>query len=133
MTGHTIVEKVKTLITPIIEGQELELVDVEFKRRGHLQYLRIFIDKPGGGVSIDDCQHVSRECEVLLDIEDIIRTQYVLEVSSPGLDRPLKTIQDYQRFQGRLAKIKTFQSIQGQKKFLGYIHGVTQATPIHPS
>ncbi|MDY0093327.1 MAG: ribosome maturation factor RimP [Candidatus Vecturithrix sp.] len=129
MTGHTIVEKVKTLINPIIEEQELELVDVEFKREGHLQYLRIFIDKPGGGVSIDDCQHVSRECEVLLDIEDIIRTQYVLEVSSPGLDRPLKTIQDYQRFQGRLAKIKVFQSIQGQKKFLGYIHGVTQATP----
>ncbi len=131
MTGHTIVEKVKTLITPIIEGQELELVDVEFKREGHLQYLRIFIDKPGGGVSIDDCQHVSRECEVLLDIEDIIRTQYVLEVSSPGLDRPLKTIQDYQRFQGRLAKIKTFQSIQGQKSF-SYISCVTQATPDSP-
>lgn len=131
MTGRTIAEKVKALVTPILEGQKLELVEVEFKREGHIQYLRIFIDKPGG-VSIDDCQHVSRECEILLDVEDLIRTQYVLEVSSPGLDRPLKTIQDYQRFQGRLVKIKTFQTIQGQKKFLGYLQGVTQETSESP-
>ena len=127
MAGHAIVEKVKQFVMPILDDLEIELVDLEFKREGHVQYLRIFIDKPDG-VTIDDCQLVSRECEAVLDVEDIIHTQYVLEVSSPGLDRPLKTLQDYQRFQGKLAKIKTFRTIQGRKKFLGYLQGVAQET-----
>ncbi len=124
MSGHSVTERVKQVVTPTIESQRLELVDVEFKREGHIQYLRIFIDKPGG-VTIDDCQNVSRECEVVLDVEDIIRTQYVLEVSSPGLDRPLKTQAEYRRFQNRLVQIKTFQAIKGRKKFLGYLQGIT--------
>ena len=124
MAGQAIVEKVKALVTPIVVAEHLELVDVEFNREGRVHYLRIFIDKPGG-VTIADCQQVSRECEVVLDVEDVIRTQYVLEVSSPGLDRPLKTKADYQRFQQHLVKIKTFQAIQGRKKFLGYLQGMT--------
>lgn len=131
MAGHAIIEKVKQLVIPILHEQEFELVDLEFKREGHVQYLRIFIDKPGG-VTIDDCQLVSRECEVALDIEDIIQKQYVLEVSSPGLDRPLKTLQDYRRFHGKLAKIKTYRTIQGRKKFLGYLRGVVQETNDSP-
>jgi ribosome maturation factor RimP len=127
MSGHSISEQVKQLVLPIVESQHLELVDVEFKHEGHVQYLRIFIDKPGG-VTLDDCQSVSRECEVVLDIEDIIRTQYVLEVSSPGLDRPLKKPEDFNRFRDRLVKIKTFQAIQGRKKFLGYLQGITEET-----
>jgi ribosome maturation factor RimP len=124
MAGQAIVEKIKELVTPIVVAEHLELVDVEFKREGRVNYLRIFIDKPGG-VTIADCQQVSRECEVVLDVEDVIRTQYVLEVSSPGLDRPLKTKADYQRFQHHLVKIKTFQAIQGRKKFLGHLQGIT--------
>jgi ribosome maturation factor RimP len=132
MSGHSLVERVKELVAPIIVDQDLELVDVEFKREGHAHYLRIFIDKPGG-VTIDDCQKISRECEVVLDIEDIIRTQYVLEVSSPGLDRPLKKKEDYVRFQGRLVKIKTFRAIQEQKKFLGHLQGITEEKTDSPS
>lgn len=124
MVRHSLAERVKELVIPIIVTQHIELVDVEFKREGHINYLRIFIDKPGG-VTIEDCQNISRECEVLLDIENIIQTQYVLEVSSPGLDRPLKTKEDYQRFRQRLVKIKTFRAIQGQKKFLGHLQGIT--------
>lgn len=120
MAGKSITERVKELVSPLIIAEQLELVDVEFKREGHVQYLRIFIDKPGG-VTIDDCQKMSRECELVLDIENIIRTQYILEVSSPGLNRPLKKKEDYFRFQGRLVKIKTYQALQGQKKFLGYL------------
>ncbi len=128
MAGHAIVENLKKLVAPIVVAEQLELVDVEFKREGRVNYLRIFIDKPGG-VTIDDCQNISRECEVVLDVEKIIRTQYILEVSSPGLDRPLKTKEEYTRFQNRLVKIKTFQAIQGRKHFIGYLQGMTDGTP----
>jgi len=132
MPGHAITGKVKELVTPIVTAEQLELVDVEFKHEGRVNYLRIFIDKPGG-VTVDDCQKISRECEVVLDVENIIRTQYVLEVSSPGLDRPLRTKEEYTRFQNRLVKIKTFQAIQGQKKFMGYLQGMTNETTEVPS
>lgn len=123
MTGQAIAEKVRKLIAPVAVAQQFELVDVEFKHEGQVYYLRIFIDKPGG-LTIHDCQRMSRECEVILDVEDIIHKQYVLEVSSPGLDRPLKTIEDYTRFQSRLVKIKTFQAMQGRKNFLGHLQDV---------
>lgn len=132
MAGHAIAEQVKELVAPIVAAEQLELVDVEFKREGRVKYLRIFIDKPGGA-TIDDCQKISRECDVVLDVENIIRTQYVLEVSSPGLDRPLRTKEEYKRFQHRLVKIKTFQTIQGQKKFIGYLQKVTDETAGTPS
>lgn len=131
MAGRAIVEKVKAIVTPIVVAEQLELVDVEFKREGRTNYLRLFIDKPGG-VTIEDCQHVSRECEVILDVEDLIRTQYVLEVSSPGLDRPLKTEEDYQRLQKRLVKLKTFQAIQGRRNFLGYLQETIAETATSP-
>ena len=132
MSGGSLVDRLKELVRPIIMAQHLELVDVEFKCEGQVHYLRIFIDKPGG-ITIDDCQKVSRECEIVLDIEDIIRTHYVLEVSSPGLDRPLKTREEFERFQKRLVKIKTFRMIQGRKKFLGYIQGITEEKPESPA
>lgn len=132
MAAHAIAEKVKKLVAPIVAAKQLELVDVEFKREGRVNYLRIFIDKPEG-VTIDDCQTISRECEVVLDVENIIRTQYVLEVSSPGLDRPLRTKEEYKRFRNRLVKITTFQAIQRQKKILGYLQGITDGTAETPS
>ena len=132
MAGQAIAEKVKKFVAPIVATKQLELVDVEFKREGRVNYLRIFIDKPGG-VTIDDCQKISRECEVVLDVENVIRTQYVLEVSSPGLDRPLRTKEEYNRFQNRLVKITTFQAVQRQKKFLGYLQGITDETADSPS
>lgn len=126
MAGHSSISStVKTLVAPIIESRQLELVDVEFKREGPNSFLRIFIDKPEG-VTLDDCQSVSQECELVLDVENFIQTQYILEVSSPGLDRPLKKREDYQRFQGRLVKLKTYRPLDGQKKFLGYLQGITQ-------
>ncbi len=126
MAGHSsIVEKITTIVAPIVKAQQLELVDIEFKHEGHANFVRIFIDKPEG-VTLDDCQNVSRECEVVLDIENIIYTQYVLEVSSPGLDRPLKTRMDYARFRDRLVRLKTYRAFEGRKKFLGYLQGLTE-------
>lgn len=127
MSTQATVEQVKAIIAPIVATAQLELVDVEFKREGQTHYLRIFIDKPGG-VTLDDCQAISRECDVVLDVEDLVHTPYVLEVSSPGLDRPLRTQADYRRFLGRLVKIKTYRALQGQKKFLGYVHNLIEAT-----
>jgi ribosome maturation factor RimP len=105
MAGDSIVEKVAALICPVLEGRNMELVDLEFKMEGRGKVLRIFIDKEGG-VTLDDCADISREVDVLLEVEDLMPSAFNLEVSSPGLDRPLKKAADYDRFSGRLAKIK---------------------------
>jgi ribosome maturation factor RimP len=84
----------------------MELVDLEFKREGHSWFLRLFIDKPGG-VTLDDCAEVSRDVSTLLEVDDPIASAYRLEVSSPGIDRPLKKPADFTRFAGQLVKIKT--------------------------
>ena len=130
MARRNIVEQAKALLNPVITGAQVELVDIEYKREGQTNYLRIFIDKPGG-VTLGDCQMISRECEIILDVEDIISTQYILEVSSPGLDRPLKKEEDYTRFRDRLAKIKTYQAVQGRKKFIGHLQGITEDPITH--
>jgi ribosome maturation factor RimP len=127
-----VVGRINALIAPIVNDAQLELVDVQYTREGQVWYLRIFIDK-AGGVTIDDCQMISRECEVALDVEDIIRTQYILEVSSPGLDRPLKHKDDYTRFRDRLVKIRTFRAIDGQKNFIGYLGGLSDDPETHAS
>jgi ribosome maturation factor RimP len=130
MARQTIVERVTALVSPVVTGAQLELVDIEYTREGSSNYLRIFIDKPSG-VTLDDCQTISRECEVILDVEDVISTQYILEVSSPGLDRPLKNEEDYSRFLNRLVKIKTYQAIGGQKIFIGHLQGLTEDSSTH--
>jgi len=114
---------VEELVTPITTALDLELVDVEFVKEGADWYLRVFIDKPGG-VEIDDCQEVSVKLSNLLDEKDPIPQAYYLEVSSPGLDRPLKKEKDFVRYQGRLVKVSTFAPIDGQKSFVGQLAGL---------
>jgi ribosome maturation factor RimP len=107
----------------------MELVDLEFKREGHSWFLRLFIDKPGG-VTLDDCAEVSREISALLEVEDPIEAPYRLEVSSPGIDRPLKKPADFDRFAGQLVKIKTRKlldpDVRGhqRKTFVGELCGL---------
>ena len=98
----------------------LELVEVQYRREQSGWVLRFIIDKQEG-ISLDDCVAVSREVGQLLDIEDIIDQSYNLEVSSPGLERPLKSIADFQRFVGRKARIKTLEAIGGEHVFIGRI------------
>jgi ribosome maturation factor RimP len=123
-----ICSQVRALVRPIIDSMCLELVDVEFKRTGREAVLRLFIDREGG-VTLDDCADVSRELSTLLDVEDIIPCEYNLEVSSPGLDRPLKSEADYERFSGRLIKVRTYEPYQDdagnkRKTFLGQLEGL---------
>lgn len=126
---NPIVERVETLILPVLEDLEMELVDIEYQREGRGWVLRIYLDKEGG-ITLDDCAVASREISTLLDVEDVVDTAYNLEVSSPGLDRPLKKLEHFERFKGEDAKIKTLVSCdpdnRGHKRktFSGTLQGV---------
>ena len=117
--------RVREMAEPLLRSMVLELVDVEYKRSGREAVLRLFIDKEGG-VTLDDCADFSRELSTLLDVEDLVPCEYNLEVSSPGLDRPLKAEADYAKFAGRLIKVRTYEPFQDdagnkRKTFLGHL------------
>ncbi|NLD50116.1 MAG: ribosome maturation factor RimP [Clostridiaceae bacterium] len=123
MAKKTIEETVTDLVLPIVSKNSFELVDVEFLKEGTNWYLRIYIDKPGG-ITIDDCQLVSEETSDKLDEVDPIKQSYFLEVSSPGLDRPLKKESDFEKFKGELVEVKVFKPIEGKKIFEGELLGI---------
>lgn len=102
-----VLEPIRALADRVVQEEGLELVDFEWVGRANNQVLRLFIDRVPGGVSLEDCERVSKRLGILLDVEDFIPHQYQLEVSSPGLDRKLIHAKDFQRFLGRLAKIRT--------------------------
>lgn len=111
------------ICSEIGEWMGLEIVDVEFVPGNRGWILRVTVDKEGG-VTIDDCAAFSRQLDPRLDVEECFRDRsYTLEVSSPGLNRPLKRLQDYTRFQGRKVKIKTAQEIEGRRVFKGILSG----------
>ncbi len=118
-----IVEKVRAFAEELLPSMGLELFDVQFRREGHGWVLRLFIDREDG-VSLDDCSMVSREISDYLDVEDIIEQSYHLEVSSPGLERPLRNVSDFKRFSGKKARVKLRESIGGQRVFVGIISRV---------
>lgn len=128
MQKTDVVSRVSVIADQILLTMGLELVDVEYKREQAGWVLRLYIDKPGG-VGLDECSKVSRELSGVLDVEDFIKGRYNLEVSSPGLNRPLKTETDFARNCGRLVKVRTFEAIQddagnSRKTFLGELVGI---------
>ncbi|PKM83592.1 MAG: ribosome maturation factor RimP [Firmicutes bacterium HGW-Firmicutes-13] len=125
MNTKKINDIVVEIIEPFLAENNFELVDVEFTKEGKNYYLRVFIDKPGG-ITLDDCKLVSEELSRSLDREEPIEQSYLLEVSSPGLERPLKKEADFERFKGRKVKIKTFTSIEGKKAFEGILKGCSE-------
>jgi ribosome maturation factor RimP len=120
MGKGSVTESIEELVTPIINENRLELVDVEYKKEGKNWFLRIFIDKEGG-VTVHDCTRVSRQIEDLIEVEEAVPSSYILEVSSPGLDRPLKKEEDFLRFKGQRAHVTTYTPIHEQKNFKGTI------------
>ena len=114
-------------ITPILERNNFELVDVEYVKEGSTWYLRAYIDKEGG-ITVDDCEIVAREMNEILDREDYIEDSYVFEVSSPGLGRPLKKEKDYIRSMGKELEIRTYRSMNGSKVFYGVLTGYDDDT-----
>lgn len=113
-------ERVRSVAARVTADRAFELVDVEVKRSGGGQLVRLFVDKPGG-IGLDDLQSVSEEVSAILDAEDPIEVSYTLEVSSPGLDRPLKTEADYRRFVGHLARLSSYEPVDGRRHWLGRI------------
>ena len=113
-------QKAEELILPIVEQHKFELVDVEYVKEAGTWYLRIYIDKEGG-ITIDDCETVSRAFSDLLDEKDFIEDAYILEVSSPGLGRPLKKDKDFERSLGMEIEIRTYRPVQHQKEFTGLL------------
>ncbi len=113
-------KRTEELLTPIAQEGGYEIVDVEYVREGGNRFLRAYVDKPGG-ITVDDCEAVSRVLSDRLDEEDFIEESYILEVSSPGLGRPLKKEKDYIRNMDELIEIRTYRPIDKQKEFLGVL------------
>ena len=119
--------KTEQLIQPLIDANNFELVDVEFVKEGSDWYLRVYIDKDGG-ITVDDCELISRAFNEILDREDYISEQYIFEVSSPGLMRPLKKEKDYKRSVGKLIDIKLYKPVDKCKEFTGVLDSYDKDT-----
>ena len=116
--GEQYEARVEAWITPVLEQHQFELVDVEYVREVGVWYLRCYIDKEGG-ITVDDCEVISRLLGEWLDKEDFIEDSYILEVSSPGLGRPLKKEKDFARSIGKDVEIRLYKAIDKQKEFTG--------------
>ena len=116
---------IEELVQPIIDSNNFEIVDVEYVKEAGEYYLRIFVDKEGG-ISLNECEVVSRALSEILDVKDPIKDNYYLEVSSPGLDRPLKKDKDFVRYQGRDVEIKLYKPLNGSKQLEAELVGLTE-------
>jgi ribosome maturation factor RimP len=123
-------EQIRAIAERVARSHGLEIWDIVSRRETTGQIVRVFIDRPGPAataeesVSIEDCEQVNREIGTILDVEDPLPFAYTLEVSSPGLDRPLRNVADYERFAGRLAKVVVSEPVDRQKAFEGHLRGV---------
>ena len=134
---HDVIEKVRSLASRVAGSCGLDIFDVQYRRESPGMVLRVQIDRPWNGrpgataeesVSVEDCARVSRDLSAVLDVEDIVPTAYTLEVSSPGLDRPLRHAADYVRFAGRRAKLVMREAVDGQMFFKGRLDGIEKDT-----
>jgi ribosome maturation factor RimP len=117
-TTTSLPERIEQEIEKIVTSEGMELVHIEYKRQGRGYLLRVDIDK-GGGVTLEDCQLVSQQVSTYLDVDDVVPGEYELQVSSPGLDRKFYRDSDYQKFLGRLVKVKTSKAIRGLHVIVG--------------
>jgi ribosome maturation factor RimP len=130
MASADVVAQVRAVASRVAGAYGLEIFDVQLRRESGGMVLRVQIDRPGpaataeDSVSVGDCAHVSRDLSAILDVEDLVTTSYILEVSSPGLDRPLRHVGDYRRFSGRRAKLVMRAAVDGQTYFKGRLAGV---------
>ena len=115
--------ELEELAETLVISEGMELVDLEYRRQGPRWLLRLFIDKEGG-VTVDDCANISRQFGDLLDAKDIVPQTYVLEVSSPGLNRPIKKKEDFRRFAGRKVQLRLVSPLEGRRKIVGDLVGI---------
>lgn len=118
---------IEKLVTPLLEMEQFELVDVTYQKGQGGWVLCIYIDKPGG-ISLDDCTHWSHKIGAVLDEKDVVPHAYSLEISSPGLNRPLKKLKDFEKFAGERISVKLYAPMDGQKNFHGILVGADEET-----
>jgi ribosome maturation factor RimP len=115
------VEKLEELLSPVVEDLGYEFIGVDYSANPKNRLLRLYIDRPDSGIGVDDCETVSREVSAVLDVEEPIRDQYTLEVSSPGVERPLFSVEHFRRFLGEMAAVRMQAPQEGRRKFKGRI------------
>ncbi len=120
-----ILDRVRVIAEPILSNEGVELVEIEYRRESKGWVLRLYVDKEKG-VTLDDCTRISQEVGRSLDVEDFISTPYTLEVSSPGLTRPLKKEKDFMKYRNHMIKVKTFDPIENRRQFKGKLLGVSE-------
>ena len=125
--SNTIIREITQIAYPILDEKDFELVDVEYLSEHGTWVLRIYVDKEGG-ITLDECGLLSREIGELIDVKDILQHEYVLEVSSPGLDRPLKKEKDFLGSIGKRIKIKMLEPVNGRRNFTGYLQDFNNGT-----
>ena len=123
LTMQDVVKQTKKCLSEIIAGTDYSVYDVEYVKEGPNWYLRIYIDKENG-VNIDDCEFVSRKLEKLLDERDFIKQAYILEVSSPGINRRLKQAADFAKYRGHIVDVKLYKPVNGLKEYQGELKGL---------
>lgn len=125
-TGDKLLARLEGFARDAAEAEGVDVAWCELKGSEGSRVFRVFIEKADGDVGLADCERVTKRLSLVLDVEDPIDSAYTLEVSSPGLDRPLHGERDYQRFTGRLARLKTREAIDGRKRFVGRLGGVSE-------
>jgi len=123
LKGKRVVDIVEELVLPFLEEKDLELVEIEFVKEGQHRYLRVYLDKEDG-LSLDDCQEVSEYISAKLDELDPIKENYFLEVSSPGIERPLKKDKDFEKYKERFVEVRLYQTLNGEKIIEGKLLGL---------
>jgi ribosome maturation factor RimP len=124
MDIKSVIEKAEAIITPVISQLGYDLLDCEYTKDQGRWILRLFIDKNEGAVTLDDCSKVSRALEGVLDVENVVPERYSLEVSSPGLDRPLKRRSDFEKFAGQAIKLRTLRPVNNRSNYFGKLLGM---------
>ncbi len=127
MKFDRLLDEIRELTEPMLQAEGLELVDLEYQREARGWVLRFYIDRQGG-VTIDDCAAMSSELGTVLEVRDVIPNPYVLEVSSPGLTRPLKKPEHFNQFRNKVIKVKTFRPLEGRRNFKGVLLGLEDET-----
>ncbi len=125
MKFNQFLQEIREVVEPMLQSQGLELVDLEYQREVQGWVLRVYIDREGG-ISVEDCAAVSGELGAILEVKDLIQNPYLLEVSSPGLTRPLKKREDFNKYRNHLIHLKTFEPIDGRKNFNGILLGLEE-------
>ena len=123
--SREIEDRVRGIVDSILSNEGMELVEIEYRRESKGWVLRLYIDK-AGGVTLGDCTHISQEVGRSLDVEDFIAIPYTLEVSSPGLTRPLKKEKDFMKYRNQIIKVKTINPIENRRQFKGKLLGISE-------